>query len=72
MIIKVNRICSNGSMVNCFLPSENIQAVEVSERDGKTTIIRTKYGCVAVADSCNDVLTAWATAANLRIMEDNK
>lgn len=72
MIIKVNRICSNGSMVNCFRTEENIQAVEVFERDGKTTIIRTKYGCVAVADSCNDVLAAWAAAANLRIMENNE
>ena len=72
MIIKVNRICSNGSIVNCFLPSENIKAVEVSERDGKTTIIRTKYGCIAVADSFKDVLAAWAAAANLRIMEDNE
>lgn len=72
MIINVKRICSNGSTVNCFLPSENIQAVEISERDGKTTIIRTKYGCVAVADSCEDVLAAWAAARKLRIMEDKE
>lgn len=62
MIIKVHRICSNGSVTDCYIRNNDIKDIEISDRDGKTTVIRTRYGLLAVTDAIEDVITQWHNA----------
>ena len=62
MFVKVNRICRDGSVVECHLRNTDIRAVEKSDRDGKTTVIRTRFGMLAVTDPIDNVVSMWRAA----------
>lgn len=62
MFVKVNRICRDGSVVECHVRNTDIRAVEKSDRDGKTTVIRTRFGMLAVTDPIEDVVSRWHDA----------
>lgn len=62
MIINVHRKCADGKTVKCYIRSESINAIELSERDNKTTVVRTNYGCIAVTEPCEDMVRLWQSA----------
>ena len=62
MFVKVNRICRDGSVVECHVRNTDIRAVEKSDRDGNTTVIRTRFGMLAVTDTIEDVVARWRAA----------
>lgn len=62
MLVKVNRICRDGSVVECHVRNTDIRAVEKSDRDGETTVIRTRFGMLAVTDPIEDVVARWHAA----------
>lgn len=72
MILKVHRIVADGSSVESYIKSSNIRAVEISERDGATTIIRTDNGCMAVTEEFDVMTKTWADACGEKIMGEDE
>lgn len=59
MIIEFNRITKDGRRVPCSIPAEDISAIEISDRDGETTVIRTERGVICIEETYAVAVAMW-------------
>lgn len=58
-IVELHRITRLGALRKCYVRATDIKSVEISNRDGHTTVVRTTTGLLAVKETVKQVLADW-------------